>query len=205
MTTFVAFSDLVLLNDDRVEGGGGFATHEHIDMEVFSYVLEGALTHRDSIGGGSTVRAGEVLVMSAGIGITHCEYNEHADEDVRFLQAWVTPRTRGVAPRYGQRAFPDEVKRGRFCPILSPDGRDQSLIWHADAVVSAALLDGREQANVNLAPNRYAYVHVIRGMVVLNGTRLDDGAGARIRSERRLSFTRASDAEVLVFDLPPSR
>ena len=200
---FVAFSDLVLLNDDRVEGGGGFATHEHVDTEMFSYVLEGELSHRDSMGGGSTVRAGEVVVTSAGTGITHIEFNADADRDLRFLQAWVKPRIRGVAPRYGQRGFPEQVKRGRFCPILSSDGRDGSLTWHADAVVYAALLDEEERAHVDLALDRYAYVHVIRGMVALNGTRLDDGDGARIRSERRLSFTHASDAEVLVFDLPP--
>ena len=199
----VGFSDLLLLNDDRVKGGGGFAEHQHVDTEVFSYVLEGALAHKDSMGEGSTVPAGDVIVMSTGSGITHSEFNASAAADVRFLQIWMKPARTGVPPRYGQRTFGEAAKRGRLCPILSPDARGGSLQWSADATVYAGLLDGGERADVTLGDDRYAYVHVIRGSVDVNGTRLDDGDGARVRGERSLDFSGGRDAEVLVFDLAP--
>ena len=199
----VGFSDLLLLNDDRVKGGGGFATHEHKDTEVFSYVLEGALAHKDSMGEGSTVPAGEVLMMTTGTGITHSEFNASATEPVRFLQIWVKSAAAGAAPRYDQRPFTAAEKRGRLCPILSSDGRGGSMTWNADTVVYAGLLDGAESAALPLGPDRYAYVHVIRGSVDVNGTRLDEGDGARVRHEEALAFSGGRDAEVLVFDLPP--
>ncbi|MGE0445833.1 MAG: pirin family protein [Vicinamibacterales bacterium] len=199
----VGFSDLLLLNDDRVKGGGGFATHEHKDTEVFSYVLEGALAHNDSMGEGSTVSAGEVLMMTAGTGITHSEFNASATEPVRFLQIWVKPAAVGATPRYDQRPFTPQEKRGRLGPILSPDGRDGSMTWNAATTVYAGLLDGTESATLALGPDRYAYVHVIRGSVDVNGTRLDEGDGARVRQEESLAFSNGRDAEVLVFDLPP--
>jgi redox-sensitive bicupin YhaK (pirin superfamily) len=201
----VGFSDLRLLNDDRVKGGGGFATHEHKDTEVFSYVLSGALEHKDSMGEGSVVPAGDVIMMSAGTGIAHSEFNHSASEPVHFLQVWVAPTRTGVTPRYRQAHFSAARKRGRFVRVLVPDGEEAAgeLSWYADARVYAALLDGDEQAHVDLAPGRYAYVHVIRGSVAVNGAPFDAGDGARVRGERRLMFTDARDAEVLVFDLAP--
>lgn len=199
----VGFSDLVLLNDDRVKGGGGFAQHEHKDTEVFSYVLDGALEHKDSMGEGSVVRPGEVLMMSAGTGITHSEFNHSPSDGVRFLQIWVKPDRQGATPRYGQKLFADAAKRGRMVPLLSPDGRNGSLPWYADATVYAGLLDGAEQASVELGPNRHAYVHVIRGSVDVNGTAFAEGDGARVRGEERLILSGGRDAEILVFDLRP--
>jgi redox-sensitive bicupin YhaK (pirin superfamily) len=197
----VGFSDLVLLNDDRVKGGGGFATHEHKDTEVFSYVIDGALEHKDSMGEGSVVRAGDVLMMSAGTGITHSEFNHSATEPVRFLQIWMKPTRTGVAPRYNQKAFPMADKRGRMVPLLSPGGRLGSMPWNADATVYAGLLDGDERATIRLEGARYAYVHVIGGAVTVNGQRLAEGDGARVRGEDALVLGNGQGAEVLLFDL----
>lgn len=199
----IGFSDLRLLNDDRVKGGGGFATHEHADTEVFSYVLSGELEHKDSMGGGSVVRAGEVLTMSAGTGITHSEFNHSKTAGVHFLQIWMVPDRKGVTPRYGQKHFSEADKRGRLACIIAPDGRDGALPLYLDGCVYAGLIDGSERAAVDLAAGRYAYVHVIRGDVSVNGTPLRSGDGARVRHESRLSFSDGRDAEVLVFDLRP--
>jgi redox-sensitive bicupin YhaK (pirin superfamily) len=201
----VGFSDLRLLNDDRVKGGGGFATHEHKDTEVFSYVLDGALEHKDSMGEGSVVPAGDVLMMSAGSGITHSEFNHSQTDPVRFLQIWMATNRKGATPRYGQRSFPVEDKRGRLCGILAPEGEaiGRAMPWYADARVYAGLFDGPESAELPLAPDRFAYVHVIRGGVTLNGTPLGEGDGVRVRHEPRLRFSDGRDAEVLVFDLRP--
>jgi hypothetical protein len=197
----IGFSDLRLLNEDVVKGGGGFPTHEHQDTEVFSYVIAGALEHRDSMGYGSVVGAGEVLTMSTGTGITHSEFNASADRPVHFFQIWMVASARGVAPRYGQRAFPDSEKRGRLRCIVAPDGRDGALPLHIDGAVHAGLFDGPEQADLALGPDRYAYVHVVRGSVTANGVALGPGDGARVRHARALRFERGQDAEVLVFDL----
>ena len=199
----IGFSDLKLLNDDRVKGGGGFATHEHKDMEVFSYVLSGALQHQDSMGGGSVVPAGDVLTMSAGTGITHSEFNHSQTEPVHFLQIWMVPDRKGVTPRYGQRHFSEAEKRGRLRLIISPDGRDESLSFYQDTRVYAGLFDGHERAELPLADDRYAYVHVIRGSVRLNGTPLDEGDGVRVRGEQQLTLSDGDQAEVLVFDMRP--
>lgn len=199
----VGFSDLRLLNDDRVRGGGGFATHEHRDTEVFSYVVAGALAHKDSMGHGSVVGAGEVLVMSTGTGITHSEFNHSATDPVHFLQVWLVPDRTGVTPRYGQRHFSDDDKRGRLCCIIAPDGRDGALPLFIDGTVHAGLFDGDEEDTLALAPGRYAYVHVVRGEVTVNGVMLRDGDGARVRHASQLRFERGRDAEVLVFDLRP--
>ncbi len=199
----VGFSDLRLLNDDRVKGGGGFATHEHLDTEVVSYVVSGALAHKDSLGYGSVVPAGDVLVMSTGTGITHSEFNHSATDPVHFLQIWLAPDRRGATPRYGQGHFSAADKRGRLVPIVASDGRQGALPLYIDGCVYAGLIHGSERADVQLGPLRYGYVHVIRGQVTVNGTRLTDGDGARVRHERQLLFTDGSDAEVLVFDLRP--
>ena len=199
----IGFSDLRLLNDDLVAGGGGFATHEHRDTEVFSYVVSGALAHKDSMGDGSVVPAGSVLTMTTGAGITHSEFNHSASEPVRFFQIWMVPTRLGAEPRYAQRAFPDEAKRGRLCRIVAPDAAGGALPLLIDGSVYAGLFDGAEQASLTLDEGRYAYVHVIRGSVCVNDVRLEDGDGARIRHVTTLAFRDGRDAEVLVFDLRP--
>jgi|CXWL01.1.fsa_nt_gi redox-sensitive bicupin YhaK (pirin superfamily) len=199
----IGFSDLRLLNDDRVKGGGGFATHEHADTEVFSYVLSGELAHKDSMGYGSVVRAGEVLTMSTGTGITHSEFNRSSIDGVHFLQIWMVPDRPGATPRYGQKHFSDAEKRGRLRCIIAPDEREGALPLHIDGCVYAGLIDGSERAEVGLAPGRYAYVHVVRGDVRVNGTPLKSGDGARVRHESTLVFSDGRDAEVLLFDMRP--
>jgi redox-sensitive bicupin YhaK (pirin superfamily) len=197
------FSDLLVINDDRVDPGQGFGTHPHRDMEILSYVLEGALEHRDSIGTGSVIRPGDVQMMSAGSGVRHSELNPSTADPVHFLQVWIVPRTRGGVPRYQQVHFSEADKRGRLQLILSSDARNGSLAVQQDARVYAGLFDGAEAAALELAADRYAYVHVARGSVELNGERLAEGDGARVRNERRLHLAKGDGAEVLVFDLRP--
>ena len=197
----VGFSDLLVINDDRVAPARGFGKHPHRDMEIFSYVLEGALEHKDSMGTGSVIVPGDVQLMSAGTGVAHSEFNHSADEGVHFLQIWIAPNVKGAQPRYQQKNIADEEKRGKFRLILSPDGAEDSLLLRQDARVYAGRLDGAETAKVEVGADRYAYVHVARGSVKLNGVELGEGDGARIRSERELSFSDGHDAEVLVFDL----
>jgi redox-sensitive bicupin YhaK (pirin superfamily) len=199
----IGFSDLRLLNDDNVKGGGGFATHEHKDTEVFSYVLSGQLEHKDSMGDGSVVNSGDVLTMSAGTGITHSEFNHSKTDSVHFLQIWMVTGKKGVSPSYGQKHFPESEKRGKLRLIISPDGRDGSLTFHQDTKIYAGLLNGAEKAEVALGPNRYAYVHVISGKVSVNGQPFGDGDGARVRQEEKLVFSDGQNAEVLVFDMRP--
>lgn len=197
------FSDLLVINDDRVAAGKGFGQHPHRDMEIFSYVLEGALEHKDTLGTGSVIRPGDVQLMSAGRGVAHSEYNHSPAEAVHFLQIWIVPDVSGATPRYQQEHFSTEQKRGRLQLIISPDGADGSLTVRQDARVHAGLFDGTESATLELAPDRYAYVHVARGSVVVNGQRLNEGDGARVRDERVIGLSDGVDAEVLVFDLRP--
>lgn len=198
------FSDLLVINDDRVTQSQGFDTHPHRDMEIFSYVLEGALAHQDSMGTGSVIRPGDVQMMSAGTGVSHSEYNHSEDEPVHFLQIWIVPNVRGVPPRYQQVHFSEADKRGKLRRIISPDGRDGSLSVYQDATVYAGLFDGAENAILNLAPERHAYVHVARGKITMNGVKLAAGDGARIRNETLLQFSEGDNAELLVFDLRPN-
>jgi redox-sensitive bicupin YhaK (pirin superfamily) len=197
------FSDLKLLNDDRVAPGKGFATHEHKDMEVFSYVMEGALEHKDSMGVGSVVPAGDVIAMSTGSGITHSEFNHSQTDKVRFVQVWLMTDRKGVEPRYQQKHFSEADKRGRLCLMFSPDGGNGTMSLYQNARVYAGLFDGDERAELPLAPDRYAYVHVLRGSVSVNGNAFSEGDGARVRNERTLTFSHGQNAEVLVFDLRP--
>ena len=197
------FSDLLVINDDRVTAGNGFGQHPHRDMEIFSYVLEGALEHKDTLGTGSVIRPGDVQLMSAGRGVAHSEFNHSNVEPVHFLQIWIVPDVSGATPRYQQEHFTPEQKRGRLQLIISPDGADGSLHVRQDARVYAGLFDGAETATLELAADRYAYVHVARGSVVLNGERLGEGDGMRVREEQVLRLSEGSDAEVLVFDLRP--
>jgi redox-sensitive bicupin YhaK (pirin superfamily) len=197
------FSDLLVINDDRVAPEQGFGTHPHRDMEIMSYVLDGALEHRDSMGTGSVIRPGDVQLMSAGTGVRHSEFNHSKSEPVHFLQIWLVPSVRGAVPRYQQVHFSAAEKRGRLRLIVSPESAQGSLSVHQDARVHAGLFDGAESATLPLAPDRYAYVHVARGSVEVNGERLGQGDGARIRDERTLRFAKGDQAEVLVFDLRP--
>lgn len=199
----VGFSDLLVINDDRVAPAQGFGKHPHRDMEIFSYVLEGALEHKDTMGTGSVIEPGDVQLMSAGRGVAHSEFNHSPTAPVHFLQIWIVPNQAGIAPEYQQQRFTPEEKRGRLRLIISPDGQDASLRIHQDARVYAGLFDGDESATLTLAPNRYAYVHVARGSVTLNGVALGEGDGVRVRDETALILSKGSDAEVLVFDLRP--
>ncbi|WP_250474992.1 pirin family protein [Caballeronia sp. GAFFF1] len=197
----MGFSDLLVINEDRVAPGQGFGMHPHRDMEIFSYVLEGALEHKDSMGTGSVIRPGDVQLMSAGTGVAHSEYNHSRSNPVHFLQIWISPALRGTMPRYQQQHFAAEEKRGTLRLILSPDAAQGSLSIQQDARVYAGLLDGSESAQISLAPGRYAYVYVARGRVTVNGSQLSEGDGVRVRNEQALSFVDGQDAEVLVFDL----
>jgi redox-sensitive bicupin YhaK (pirin superfamily) len=197
------FSDLLVINEDRVQPGTGFDTHSHRDMEIFTYVLQGALQHKDSTGTGSVIRPGDVQLMSAGSGIRHSEFNPSPSEIVHFLQIWVVPEVKGVRPHYQQAHFDEEKKRGRLCLIISPNRAQGSLSIFQDARVYAGLFDGVEQAALELPTRRYAYVHVARGALQVNGLLLNAGDGARVRDERRLIFRAGRSAEVLVFDLRP--
>jgi redox-sensitive bicupin YhaK (pirin superfamily) len=195
---------LRVINDDRVAPGAGFPTHPHGDMEIISYVLEGGLAHRDSIGTGSVIKPGDVQRMSAGSGIRHSEFNASQTEPVHFLQIWIVPDRKGVAPRYQQQHFTDADKRGRLRLIISPDGADGSLSVYQDARVHAGLFDGAEQQSIELPAKRFAYIHVARGAIDVNGQRLVAGDGARLRDVREIHLSGGEQAEVLLFDLRPN-
>ena len=203
------FSELLVINDDRVQAEQGFGTHPHNNMEIFSYVLEGALEHKDSMGTGSVIVPGDVQLMSAGTGVRHSEFNHSATDLLHFLQIWIVPNVKAVKPSYQQKHFSEADKRGRLALIISPDGADGSLTIHQDVRVYAGLFDGAQATTLDLGANRHAYVHVARGSVLLNGQQLNEGDGARVRNEQALRLTGGRDAEVLVFNLParelPSR
>ena len=198
------FSDLLVINDDRVIAGKGFGQHPHRDMEIFSYVLEGALEHKDTLGTGSVIKPGDVQLMSAGSGVAHSEFNHSKSQPVHFLQIWIVPNERGATPRYQQQHFSDDEKRGKLRLIISPEGQQGSLQVRQDARVYAGLFDGDEHATLTLADNRYAYVHVARGRIELNGQLLREGDGVRMRKEQVIELSNGRDAEVLVFDLRPN-
>ncbi len=200
----LGFSDLLVINEDQVKPGKGFDTHGHRDMEIFSYVLEGALEHKDSMGTGSVIRPGDVQMMSAGSGIRHSEYNHSREELVHFLQIWIVPDRKGVAPRYQQQHFSDAEKRGKLRLIISPDGAEGSLSVYQDVRVYAGLFDGDESQTLVLPENRYAYVHIARGSIEINGERLSAGDGVRIRQEQQITLQNGEQAEVLLFDLRPN-
>jgi quercetin 2,3-dioxygenase len=197
----VQFRALRVINDDTVEPGRGFGTHGHRDMEIVSYVLNGALAHKDSMGNGSVIRPGNVQRMSAGTGVQHSEFNPSQTEKVHFLQIWFLPNAAGINPSYEEKYFSDEEKRGRLRLIASPDGADGSVIIHADAKMFAALLDGNEQVEHLLAQDSYIYVHVARGDVALNNTPLQAGDGAMLTGGERVMLAQGRNAEVLVFEL----
>jgi redox-sensitive bicupin YhaK (pirin superfamily) len=195
------FGPLLVINEDRVAPGMGFGTHAHRDMEIISYVLSGALEHKDSIGNGSVLRPGDVQRMSAGTGVRHSEFNPSPEELVHLLQIWIEPAVTGIAPGYEEKHFDAASKRGRLRLIASSDGRDGSVIIHQDAAVYAALLDGVERATHALAAGRKAYVHVARGGVKVNGHALGGGDAVKISGEPAITLNNGEDAEVLLFDL----
>ena len=196
----MGFGPLRVINEDRIQKGSGFGTHAHRDMEILTYVLEGAIAHKDSIGTGSTIVPGDVQRMSAGTGVRHSEYNAHEGE-THFLQIWIQPRSAGMAPSYEQKHFPAAEKRGRLRLVASADGRDGSLRMNQDAFLHAGLFDGAERAELALAQGRKGFVHVARGRIQVNGH--DLAAGDALKTESgTIRLEDGKGAEVLVFDLP---
>jgi redox-sensitive bicupin YhaK (pirin superfamily) len=197
----MGFGNLRVINEDRVAAGAGFGTHGHKDMEIISYVLSGELAHKDSMGNVESIPPGDVQRMSAGRGVMHSEFNHKADETTHFLQIWIEPNVRGIEPSYEQKGFSEAEKRGKLRLVASPDGAQGSVKIHANARVYAGLFSGEESASMALDPARPAYVHLVRGELSVNGTRLAAGDAARLRGETRLALDHGKDAEVLVFDL----
>jgi redox-sensitive bicupin YhaK (pirin superfamily) len=197
----VQFRTLRVMNDDRIAGGGGFPTHPHRDMEIVTYVLEGALAHKDSMGNGSVIKPGDVQYMSAGTGVAHSEFNASDSETAHLYQIWMFPDRQGYKPVYDQKHFTDADKRGKLRLVVSPDGRDGSVQIRQDNQLYATVLSPGESVEHALKPNRHAYVQVARGSITLNGQPLDAGDGAAISAEKSLQLTGVNDAEVLLFDL----
>ena len=204
----MGYGALRVINEDRVRAGAGFGTHGHRDMEIVSYVLEGALAHKDSMGNGAAgganagvILPGDVQRMSAGTGVRHSEFNHDEAQTTHFLQIWILPDQQGIQPGYEQKAFDAASKRGRLTLVASPDGAQGSVTIHADASIRAGLFDKDESAELALNPQRIAYVHVVRGALKVNGTPLQAGDAARFDAESRLVIEGGRDAEVLVFDL----
>jgi redox-sensitive bicupin YhaK (pirin superfamily) len=197
----MGFRALRVINEDRVAPARGFGAHGHRDMEIVSYVLEGALGHQDSLGTGSVIKPGDVQRMSAGTGVRHSEMNASKTEPVHFLQIWLMPAKAGIAPSYEQKTFTNADKRGRLRLVASPDGHDGSVTIHTDARLYAGVLEQAESAELELAPGRHAWVQVARGEVDVNGQKLSAGDGAALSEEARVSLRGNSSSEVLVFDL----
>jgi len=199
----MGWGNLLVINEDRIAPGSGFGTHGHRDMEIISYVLSGALAHKDSMGNGTAILPGEVQRMSAGTGVLHSEFNHAADATTHFLQIWIEPRQVGLAPGYEQKSFPVAEKRGRLRRVAAPDGADGAVTLHADATLYAGLFDGDESAHLALDPARKAYVYLVRGALTVNGQPLQAGDALLLANEPVLSLAGGHDAEVLVFDLAP--
>jgi redox-sensitive bicupin YhaK (pirin superfamily) len=198
----MGFGPLRVINEDRVQAGMGFGTHGHRDMEIISYVLEGQLEHRDSMGNGSIIEPGDVQRMSAGRGVQHSEYNPSRTAGTHFLQIWIEPSVRGIAPGYEQTRFGPEAKRGRLCLIAAPDGAQGAVTIHQDARVYAGLFDGAERAAHALAPGRKAYLHLARGRLTVNGTPLEAGDAVKLAGPVQVALEQGAGAEALLFDLP---
>src|SRR5262245_58380323 len=197
----MSFRSLRVLNDDKVAPGAGFGTHPHRDMEILTYVVNGALEHKDSLGTGSVIRPGDVQRMTAGTGILHSEFNPSRAEPTHLLQIWLVPERRGLTPGYEQKAFAEPERRNRWRLLASRDGRDGSVAIHQDAAMLATLLDAGKTATYDLPPGRHAWVQVARGAVTLNGQPLATGDGAAVSDERALRVTATDDAEVVLFEL----
>ena len=198
---YMGFSSLRVINDDRIAAGAGFPTHPHRDMEIVTYLLEGALEHKDSMGNGSVIRAGEVQRLTAGTGITHSEYNASDSDPIRLLQIWIQPDQTGLTPGYEQKMFSAAEKQGRLRLVASADGRDGSVTIHQDANLHAGLLGTADKIRYTLAPGRRAYLQVARGEIQVNGLGLSEGDGAAITGEEEINLSTGTSAEVLLFDL----
>ena len=198
----MGFADLRVINEDKVQPGKGFGTHSHQDMEIISYVLEGELEHKDSIGNGSVIRPGDVQRMSAGTGIAHSEFNASNTDGVHFLQIWILPQTKGIKPSYEQKHFSDDEKQGKLRLVASPDGKDNSVTIHQDANLYVAVLNNGDRAHHSNQNNRSLWLQVARGSVDINGKSLGTGDGAAITQESDIAIVATSDkTEVLLFDL----
>lgn len=197
------FSDLLVINDDRVAPSRGFGAHPHRNMEIISYVLEGALEHKDSMCTGSVIRPGDVQLMSAGSGVTHSEFNHSGADEVHFLQIWVVPAEKETPPAYQQVTVADAEKRGALRLIVSPEGGAGVLRIRQDMRIWSGLFDDAEQQTFSLAADRWAWIHLARGAITVNGIRFNAGDGARIRNESMLTFSDGEQAEVLLFDMRP--
>lgn len=198
----MGFGPLRVINDDRIAPGRGFGTHGHRDMEIITYVLEGAVAHKDSMGSGSTIRPGDVQRMSAGRGVMHSEFNPLDDRHTHLLQIWIEPDVTGIAPEYEEQRVPESEKRGRLRQVVSPDGADGSMRIHQDARLYVGLFDGGEQAELSLAPGRRAWVHIARGQATVNGVELSAGDAVALTDEAAVRISDGRQADVLVFDLP---
>ena len=197
----MGFGNLRVINEDRIAPGKGFGTHSHKDMEIISYVMSGELAHKDSMGNVKGIPPGDVQRMSAGTGVQHSEFNHAEGQTTHFLQIWIEPNVKGIAPGYEQKTFGADEKRGKLRLVASNDGADGSVTVHADAKIYAGLIDGKENADLALNPDRKTYVHVVRGQLQVNGLALGAGDAALIALESQLHLAEGKDAEVLVFDL----
>lgn len=195
------WGNLLVINEDIIAPGTGFGTHGHRDMEIISYVLSGQLAHQDSMSNIKGIPPGDVQRMSAGTGVRHSEFNNAKGQTTHFLQIWITPKQKGIAPGYEQKTIPAEKKRGALCLVASPDGAQDSVAMNADAALYAGLFDGDEKAELSLNPERKAYVHLIRGELEVNGQRISGGDAFKIENEQKITLANGKDAEVLVFDL----
>ena len=197
----MGWGNLRVINEDRIAPGAGFGTHGHRDMEIISYVLEGELAHQDSMGNVVAIPPGDVQRMSAGSGVQHSEFNHAQGQTTHFLQIWIEPSVRGIAPSYEQKSFTDAEKRGKLRLVASPDGAQGSVLIHADAAIYAGLLGGDETATLPMRPGRKGYVQLVRGNVMVNGECLKAGDAVMLENETQVSLSGGQDAEVLVFDL----
>ncbi|KQP15232.1 pirin family protein [Pseudorhodoferax sp. Leaf267] len=197
----MGWGNLRVINEDRIAAGTGFGTHGHRDMEIISYVLQGELAHKDTMGNVKAIPPGDVQRMSAGTGVQHSEFNHAEDQTTHFLQIWIEPNQRGIPASYEQKSFAASEKRGALRLVASPDGAQGSVTLHADAALYAGLFDGAEAARLTLDPQRKGYVHLVRGELDVNGQRLKAGDAALLAGESQLTLARGKDAEVLVFDL----
>lgn len=200
----MGFRALRVINEDRVQQGRGFGAHPHRDMEIISYVLEGALEHQDSMGNSSIIRPGEVQIMSAGTGVTHSEYNHSKTDLVHLLQIWIVPDRKGLPPRYEQKMYSDEEKQGLLRLIASPSGRDGSVTIHQDVELYASLLNAGQGVDYQIKSNRHVWVQVVKGAIALNGVSLSAGDGAAIDNENKLVLEAKTGTEILLFDLGAS-
>jgi quercetin 2,3-dioxygenase len=197
----MGWGNLRVINEDRVAPGMGFGTHGHRDMEIVSYVVSGSLAHKDSMGNGTAIPPGDIQRMSAGRGVRHSEFNHAKDDTTHFFQIWIEPNQRGIEPSYEQKTFSETEKRGSLRLVASPDGAQGSVRIHADAALYAGLIDGTESVALPLNPKRKAYVHLVKGVLKVNGQRLLTGDAAKLADESVLTLSDGEDAEVLVFDL----